>query len=70
MEIQLDNYPIKLKGKIKMLKPKKIKRDKGEKILPLKIKFDLTKPNIKRILTETKSPITPPNLLGIERKIA
>ena len=47
-----------------------MKRDKGEKILPLKIKFDLIKPNIKRILTEAKSPTTPPNLFGIERKIA
>jgi len=48
----------------------KIKREIGDKKFPLKRDFTFKAEYINKIKTANKSPTTPPNLLGIERKIA
>ena len=47
-----------------------IKREKGENIHPLKKWFDLEIENKNKNITDNTKPITPPNLFGIERRIA
>lgn len=58
--------------KIKKLETKSqnIKRERGELKNPLKIKLDEEKEKKKRTSTASNKPNTPPNLLGIERRIA
>jgi len=46
------------------------KRAIGEKLNPLKIKFFEQIEKANRTITAETNPATPPNLLGIERKIA
>jgi hypothetical protein len=51
-------------------KSQKTKRATGEKLKPLKRTFLLETENINKNNTESRRAKTPPNLLGIERKIA
>jgi hypothetical protein len=48
----------------------KTKREIGEKLKPLKRSFELERVNRNRKRTEKRRAMTPPSLLGIERKIA
>jgi hypothetical protein len=48
----------------------KIKRAKGENIIPLNKSLDEENVNKNKKRTENKRPTTPPSLLGIERRIA
>jgi hypothetical protein len=47
-----------------------LSRLRGEDENPLKIKLEEKKENKKRAVTENNKATTPPNLLGMERKIA
>ena len=51
-------------------KDQKTKRAMGEKFIPLKIREDDEIVKTNKNITARTNPITPPNLLGIERKIA
>ena len=64
------HMPNQVKRKKLETKDQKINRVKGENIIPEKIKFDLFSEKRNSTKTASKRPITPPNLLGIARKIA
>jgi hypothetical protein len=51
-------------------KDQKTKRAIGEKFIPLKIKVEEETVKTNKNITAKTRPATPPNLLGIERKIA
>ena len=52
------------------IKDQKTIREIGEKLKPLKRSLDLINVNKNRKRTEKRRAKTPPNLLGIERRIA
>ena len=51
-------------------KDQNTKRARGENIIPLNKSLELEIVNAKRNKTDKRRPITPPSLLGIERRIA
>jgi len=51
-------------------KDQKINRLTGEKLKPVNSKFEARIGNRNKIITDNKSAITPPSLLGMERRIA
>ena len=64
---QLPNQVKRIKTETK---DQKRKRAKGEKLNPQKRSFELENVKKKRNKTEKRRAKTPPNLLGIERRIA
>ena len=51
-------------------KDQKTRRANGENIMPLKRSFDEEIVKANRANTDKRRPMTPPNLLGMERRIA